>query len=100
MLCRLIASTAANWAGGLVRALYKHGVIVVLGAGKLLVTVTAPGKAVLTGHALGHKVLLHLAIKFSSRAGDDGAGLIHHTDHTVDRVLHLVDHALKYSVGP
>ena len=85
--------------GGLVRALYKHGVIVVLGAGKLLVTVTAPGKAVLTGHALGHKVLLHLADQIQLRAGDDGAGLIHHTDHTVDRVLHLVDHALKYSVG-
>ena len=86
-------------AGRLVHALYEHRIIVVLGVGKLLIAVTAPGKAVLTGHALGHKVLLHLADQIQLRAGDDGAGLIHHTDHTVDRVLHLVDHALKYSVG-
>src|SRR5699024_4495894 len=85
-------------AGRLVHALYEHRIIVVLGVGKLLIAVTAPGKAVLTGHALGHKVLLHLADQIQLRAGDDGAGLVHHTDHTVDRVLHLVDHALKYSV--
>ena len=30
---------------------------------------------------------------------DRVVGVVDETDHTVDRVLHLVDHALKYSVG-
>ena len=86
-------------ASRLVSAFHKHGIVVMLCAGELLVGVTVPHKAVARGQAFSHKALTHLADQVQLGAGDHRAGLIHHADHTVDRVFHLVDHALKYSIG-
>ena len=83
----------------LVRTFHKNGIIVMLCAGELLVGVAIPHEAVTGRQTLCHKALAHLADQIQLRAGDDSAGLIHHADHAVDRVLHLVDHALKYSIG-
>ena len=41
----------------------------------------------------------HFADQVQLRAGNDSASLIHNADHPIDCVLHLVDHALKYSIG-
>ncbi len=86
-------------AGRLVGAFHEHRVIVVLCAGELLVGVTIAHKAVACGQALRHKAVAHFADQVQFRAGNDSAGLIHHADHPVDRIFHLVDHALKYSIG-
>ena len=86
-------------AGNLVVAFHEHSIIVVLGAGELLVGVAIVDKAVACGQTLRHKALAHLADQVQLRAGNNSAGLIHHADHPVDRVFHLVDHALKYSIG-
>ena len=68
-------------------------------AGELLIGVAIPHKAVAGRQALCHKALAHLSDQVQLRAGDHSAGLIHHADHTVDGVFHLVDHALEYSIG-
>ena len=68
-------------------------------AGELLIGVAIPHKAVTGRQALCHKALAHLSDQVQLRAGDHSAGLIHHTDHTIDGIFHLVDHALKYSIG-
>ena len=86
-------------ARSLVSAFHEDGIIVMLCAGELLIGVAIPHEAVSGRQTLCHKALAHLADQIQLRAGDDSAGLIHHADHTVDRVLHLVDHALKYSIG-
>ena len=86
-------------ARSLVRAFHKHGIVVMLCAGELLIGVAIPHKAVTGRQALCHKALAHLSDQVQLRAGDHSAGLIHHTDHTIDGVFHLVDHALEYSIG-
>ena len=91
--------TNGKLARSLVRTFHKNGIIVMLCAGELLVGVAIPHEAVTGRQTLCHKALAHLADQIQLRAGDDSAGLIHHADHAVDRVLHLVDHALKYSIG-
>ena len=68
-------------------------------AGELLIGVAIPHKAVTGRQALCHKALAHLSDQVQLRAGDHSAGLIHHTDYTIDGVFHLVDHALEYSIG-
>ena len=83
----------------LVRAFHEHCIIVMLCAGELLISVAIAHKAVACGQTLRHKALAHLADQIQLRAGNNSAGLIHHADHPVDRVFHLVDHALKYSIG-
>jgi len=86
-------------AGRLVGTFHEHRVIVVLCAGELLVGVAIAHKAVPCGQALRHKAVAHFPDQVQFRAGNDSAGLIHHADHPVDRIFHLVDHALKYSIG-
>ena len=83
----------------LVHALHEHCIIVMLGAGELLIGVAIAHEAVPRRQALCHEALAHLADQVQLRAGNDSAGLIHHADHPVDRIFHLVDHALKYSIG-
>ena len=83
----------------LVGALHEHGIIVMLGVGELLVSIAVAHKAVACGQTLGHIALAHFADQVQLRAGNDSASLIHNADHPIDCVLHLVDHALKYSIG-
>ena len=83
----------------LVHTLHEHCIIVMLGAGELLVGVAIAHKAVPCGQALRHKAVTYFPDQVQFRAGNDSAGLIHHADHPVDRIFHLVDHALKYSIG-
>ena len=85
--------------GGLVRALHEDSIVVVLGAGELLIGVAIPHKTVARCQALRHKAFAHFSDQVQLRAGDHCTGLIHHADHTVDCVFHLVDHALEYSIG-
>ena len=98
MLCRLMASSAANWAARGVRPFHKSGVIVMLGVGELVVSVAVFGKGVAGSQAAGGKALPHFADLPQLRAGDDGPGLVYHTHHAVDRGFHLVDHILEYPV--
>ena len=83
----------------LVHAFHEYCIIIMLGAGELLIGVAIPHKAVTGRQALCHKALAHLSDQVQLRAGDHSAGLFHHTDHTIDGVFHLVDHALEYSIG-
>ena len=83
----------------LVHAFHEYCIIIMLGAGELLIGVAIAHKAVACGQTLRHETLAHLADQVQLRAGNDSAGLIHHADHPVDRIFHLVDHALKYSIG-
>ena len=70
-----------------------------LGVGELLVSIAVAHKAVACGQTLGHIALAHFANQVQLRAGNDSTSLIHNADDPIDCVLHLVDHALKYSIG-
>ena len=85
--------------GSFVCAFHKHGIFVMLCAGELLVGVAVLYKPVSGKQALLNKALTHLTDQVQLRAGDHRPHLIHHAHHTVDRIFHLVDHALKYSVS-
>ena len=88
---------AGKLSGSLVGAFHIHGVIVVLVGAELMVAAAVLDEAV-AGQALGHKAVPHLADHVQIGTGNHGAGLIHHTDHPIDGVLHLVDNTLKHSV--
>ena len=84
----------------LVHAFHEYCIIIMLGAGELLIGVAIAHKAVACGQTLGHIALAHFADQVQLRAGNDSASLIHNADHPIDCVLHLVDHAFEILYWP
>ena len=44
------------------------------------------------------KPIPHFSDLAQLRAGNDSAGVIHNTHHTIKCILHLIDHILEYPV--
>ena len=85
-------------AGLFVGTFHKRGIVVVFGGAELAVGIAVPHKAVARHQTVSGKALPHLADAVQLGAGNDGAGLIHHTQGTPHRFFHLKDNALKHSV--
>ena len=86
---------AAVAGGHLVRALDEYGELRLGLRAERLVGVAVPDEDVLVFAHIQQQELAGLPDARQVAAGDDGGGIVHHADHPVDRIPHLMDDALE-----
>ncbi len=82
-----------------VGALHHHRVIVVIVGAEQKERKISLHKRFFCGRVFADHALAHFTYTVQVGTGDHNAGFVHNTDCAIDRLLHLIDNALKHSVG-